>query len=46
MDIFQQILDLDDEGDHEFSLEMVNGYYQQAEDTFLKLDKFLCDVIF
>jgi len=39
MDIFSQILELDEEGDHEFSLSMVNDYFSQAEDTFQDLDK-------
>lgn len=34
MQIFQQILDLDDEGTHEFSKEMVWAFFSQAEDTF------------
>jgi len=38
METFRQILDLD-EGDHEFSLSMVEAYFSQAEDTFIKLDK-------
>jgi hypothetical protein len=40
MDIFCQILDLDDDGDdHEFSLSMVEAYFSQAEDTFRNLDE-------
>lgn len=39
MDIFRQILELDEEGDHEFSLSMVEEYFKQAEETFRKLDK-------
>jgi len=39
MDTFRQILDLDEEGDHEFSLSMVEEYFKQAEETFRKLDK-------
>ena len=34
-----QILDLDEEDDHEFSHSMVETYFSQAEDTFRKLDK-------
>jgi len=39
MNTFRQILDLDEDGDHEFSLSMVNDYIKQAEDTLQKLDK-------
>lgn len=39
MDTFRQILDLDEEGDHEFSLSMVAEYFNQAEETFRKLDR-------
>lgn len=42
MNTFCQLLDLDEDGDHEFSLSMVNDYFKQAEDTLLKLDKSLC----
>jgi len=38
MDIFQQILDLD-EVNHDFSLSMVQDYFEQAQETFLKLDR-------
>ncbi|KAF8798836.1 histidine-phosphotransfer domain, HPT domain-containing protein [Phlegmacium glaucopus] len=39
MVIFRQILDLDDEDNHDFSLSMVEEYFEQAEETFKKLDK-------
>jgi hypothetical protein len=42
METFRQILDLDEEDDHDFSLSMVEAYFEQAEDTFRKLDKNLC----
>ncbi|KAI8410957.1 hypothetical protein FOFC_07551 [Fusarium oxysporum] len=35
MNIFEQILELDDEGpDREFSKELVFGFFEQAENTF------------
>jgi len=43
MDIFRQILDLDEEDDNDFSLPMVEEYFKQAEDTFRKLDKTFTD---
>jgi len=39
METFRQILDLDEPGDHEFSLSMVEAYFEQAEETFRDLDK-------
>ncbi|KAG6329758.1 hypothetical protein ID866_9332 [Astraeus odoratus] len=35
---FQQILDLDDDGDRSFSRGMVNDYFDQAATTFKKMD--------
>ncbi|KAJ6584708.1 signal transduction histidine kinase, partial [Mycena capillaripes] len=43
MDIFNQILELDDEGTHEFSKEMVAAYFSQATSTFDDMDKALAD---
>ncbi|KAF7297770.1 Histidine-phosphotransfer domain HPT-domain-containing protein [Mycena kentingensis (nom. inval.)] len=43
MDIFSQILELDDEGSCEFSQEMVSAYFSQATTTFGKMDKALED---
>ncbi|THV03822.1 histidine-phosphotransfer domain, HPT domain-containing protein [Dendrothele bispora CBS 962.96] len=41
MDTFRQILDLDEDDDHEFSLEMVEAYYSQAGQTFIDMDEAL-----
>lgn len=41
MDTFQQILELDEEDDREFSKEMVWAYFSQAEKTFGDLDEAL-----
>ncbi|KAF9046469.1 histidine-phosphotransfer domain, HPT domain-containing protein, partial [Panaeolus papilionaceus] len=38
MDTFQQILELDEEPDYEFTQTMVEAYFEQAEDTFKKMD--------
>ncbi|KAF8208687.1 signal transduction histidine kinase [Mycena galopus ATCC 62051] len=38
MTIFDQILELDDEGTHEFSKEMVSAYFSQATSTFEEMD--------
>ncbi|KAJ7432352.1 histidine-phosphotransfer domain, HPT domain-containing protein [Mycena latifolia] len=43
MDIFKQILELDDDGTHEFSKEMVSAYFSQATSTFGDMDKALAD---
>jgi hypothetical protein len=42
MDIFGQIIELDDEDDYSFSWEMVTAYFSQAEQTFTDMDKALC----
>ena len=34
MNTFEQLLDMDDEDDHEFSYSIVNNYFEQAETTF------------
>jgi len=39
METFRQIIELDEEGDHEFSRSMVDAYFSQAEETFRNLDK-------
>lgn len=38
MDIFNQILELDDDDTHDFSREMVEEYYTQAAQTFDDMD--------
>lgn len=38
MDIFSQLLEMDDEEDREFSKSIVWNYFDQAESTFLKMD--------
>lgn len=38
MDIFGQLLEMDDEEDREFSKEIVWNYFDQAESTFEKMD--------
>lgn len=43
MDTFQQILELDEEDDREFSKEMVWAYFSQAEKTFGDLDEALSE---
>jgi len=48
MDIFNQILELDDEdedgGDsHEFSRTMIFAYFAQATKTFKEMDQALCE---
>ncbi|KAJ6620772.1 CoA-transferase family III domain-containing protein [Mycena sp. CBHHK59/15] len=43
MDIFSQILELDEDDTHEFSKEMVTEYFSQASSTFLEMDKALTD---
>ncbi|PWN89966.1 histidine-phosphotransfer domain, HPT domain-containing protein [Acaromyces ingoldii] len=41
MDIFGQLLEMDDEDDREFSKEIVWNYFDQAESTFSKMDQAL-----
>ncbi|KAI5897887.1 histidine-phosphotransfer domain, HPT domain-containing protein [Schizophyllum commune H4-8] len=38
MEIFRQILELDDEDSHDFSREMVSDFFSQARDTLKTLD--------
>jgi HPt (histidine-containing phosphotransfer) domain-containing protein len=38
MDTFQQILELDEEPDYEFTQQMVEAYFEQAAETFKKMD--------
>lgn len=40
MEVFEQILELDDDDD--FVQEMIDGYLSQAEDTFKNMDNALC----
>ena len=35
---FDQLLDMDDEEDHEFSYSLVVNYFEQAEETFKDMD--------
>ncbi len=40
---FEQILEMDDdEDDREFSKSIVFGFFEQAEQTFKKMDEALC----
>ncbi|KAF5025004.1 hypothetical protein F66182_2955 [Fusarium sp. NRRL 66182] len=41
MNTFEQILEMDDEGDHEFSSSIVFGFFDQAEETFDKIEQSL-----
>ncbi|KAJ7163283.1 histidine-phosphotransfer domain, HPT domain-containing protein [Mycena filopes] len=43
MDIFSQILELDEEGTYDFSKEMVAAYFAQAKTTFSDMDKAMAD---
>lgn len=43
MDIFNQILELDDDDTHDFSREMVEEYYTQAAQTFDDMDAALTE---
>jgi osomolarity two-component system phosphorelay intermediate protein YPD1 len=38
MNTFDQLLDMDDEDDHEFSYSIVQDYFKQAEVTFEDMD--------
>lgn len=38
---FAQILEMDEEDDHEFSRGIVEGFFEQAKETFDKMDKAL-----
>lgn len=38
MNTFDQLLDMDDEEDHEFSYSIVLNYFEQAEATFKDMD--------
>jgi hypothetical protein len=42
METFHQILDLDEDGTHEFSREMALAYFSQASTTFVEMDQALC----
>ncbi|KAG1139806.1 hypothetical protein G6F37_010961 [Rhizopus arrhizus] len=41
MSTFDQLLDMDDEDDHEFSYSIVLNYFEQAETTFKDMDEAL-----
>ena len=45
MNTFEQLLDMDDEEDHEFSLSIVLNYFEQAEATFKDMDQALYAII-
>lgn len=38
MNTFDQLLDMDEEEDHEFSYSIVLNYFEQAEETFKDMD--------
>lgn len=38
---FDQILEMDDDEDREFSKEIVYGFFEQAESTFKKIEEAL-----
>jgi osomolarity two-component system phosphorelay intermediate protein YPD1 len=38
---FNQILEMDEEGEHDFSQGIVYGFFEQAETTFEKMEKAL-----
>ncbi|KAI9155374.1 putative histidine phosphotransferase HPT1p [Paramyrothecium foliicola] len=38
MNTFNQILEMDDPGDHDFSYSLVFGFFDQAEETFESMD--------
>lgn len=40
-DTFEQILEMDDDEKHEFSKDIVYGFFDQAENTFKKMDEAL-----
>ena len=42
VDVFQQIIDLDEDDSYEFSRSMVEDFYSQAEETFDLMDTLLC----
>lgn len=39
MEVFQQILDLDDDDTHEYSRELASAYFAQATTTFKDMNK-------
>jgi len=39
---FQQILEMDDDDDDVFSRQIVNDFFEQAEQTFKEMDQCLC----
>ena len=38
IDVFEQLLEMDEEDDREFSKSLVWNYFEQAESTFEKMD--------
>lgn len=38
---FEQILEMDDDDDRDFSKEIVYGFFEQAESTFSKIEEAL-----
>lgn len=38
MDTFEQLLEMDEEDDHDFSYGIVDNYFEQAEATFTEMD--------
>jgi osomolarity two-component system phosphorelay intermediate protein YPD1 len=40
---FSQILEMDEDGDNDFSRELVENYYDQADTTFDEMDDALCE---
>lgn len=43
MPTFEQILEMDEPGDNEFSMSIVFGFFDQAEETFATMDKQLLE---
>ncbi|SPJ83978.1 related to multistep phosphorelay regulator 1 [Fusarium torulosum] len=41
VDTFEQILEMDEPDDHEFSQSIVFGFFDQAEETFVQIDEAL-----
>lgn len=41
MNIFEQIFEMDEEGDNEFSMLIVDGFLDQVEEIFVQMDKVL-----
>jgi osomolarity two-component system phosphorelay intermediate protein YPD1 len=41
VDTFEQILEMDEPDDHEFSQSIVFGFFDQAEETFVQIEEAL-----